>query len=109
MHVDIKRFTDAQKKRPTGTRGGGGANNGGGSGGGGGPGGGGGGDTSTTSLTLPPPEQPASEDVQSVTKLRRAGISPSAVDKQIIKGSMAKVVAGASGGTVVLPRILRSS
>ncbi|KZT13104.1 alpha/beta-hydrolase [Laetiporus sulphureus 93-53] len=51
-----------------------------------------------------PPSEPVSEE-QQVSRLRRATINPSAVDKQVIKGSMAKVVA--TGGNMPLPRLLR--
>ncbi|PCH41599.1 alpha/beta-hydrolase, partial [Wolfiporia cocos MD-104 SS10] len=51
-----------------------------------------------------PPSEPVSEELQQVARMRRATINPSAVDKQVIKGSMAKVVAT---GNVPLPRLLR--
>lgn len=53
-----------------------------------------------------PPSEPVSEELQQVSRLRRATINPSAVDKQVIKGSMAKVVAN-SQAVPSLPRLLR--
>jgi len=52
-----------------------------------------------------PPSEPVSEELQQVARLRRATIHPGAVDKQVIKGSMAKVVSTSSN--VTLPRLLR--
>ncbi|TFY58564.1 hypothetical protein EVJ58_g6343 [Rhodofomes roseus] len=57
------------------------------------------------SIVLPPSE-PVSEELQQVSRLRRATINPSAVDKQVIKGTMAKVVS-TSQGVPSLPRLLR--
>ena len=55
---------------------------------------------------LLPPSEPVSEELQQVARLRRATINPGAVDKQVIKGSMAKVVS-TSQTVPSLPRLLR--
>ncbi|KAH9918146.1 uncharacterized protein B0H18DRAFT_1086887 [Fomitopsis serialis] len=54
-----------------------------------------------------PPSEPVSEEAQQVSRLRRATINPSAVDKQVIKGSMAKVVSTSQTVVPSLPRLLR--
>ncbi|KAH9950101.1 Alpha/Beta hydrolase protein [Amylocystis lapponica] len=54
---------------------------------------------------VPTPSEPLSEELLQLARIRRATINPGAVDKHVIKGSMAKVVSG--GGTVPLPRMLR--
>ncbi|OSX60525.1 hypothetical protein POSPLADRAFT_1047949 [Postia placenta MAD-698-R-SB12] len=53
---------------------------------------------------LLPYSEPVSEEAQHVARIRRATIYPGAVDKHVIKGSMAKVV---QNGNVPLSRLLR--
>lgn len=52
------------------------------------------------------PSEPVSEELQQVARMRRATINPSAVDKHVIRGSMAKVVSSGSSN-VPMGRLLR--
>lgn len=49
--------------------------------------------------------EPTSEEPQPVARMRRS-VTPAVADKQVIKGSMARVL-GASGAGGALPKILR--
>ncbi|OCH95871.1 alpha/beta-hydrolase, partial [Obba rivulosa] len=54
------------------------------------------------------PSEPVSAELQQLGRIRRATISPGAMDQNVIKGSMAKVVAPGGGiAGVSLPRLLQ--